>query len=93
MRIEVVRNDGDLKREVWQFFLNIDYGRSVIRFERYALEERATKRRIWQNKGLWDKIDLRLYHSTVQNPPLPADVEAEARQRFAEAVAKLPITK
>jgi len=91
VRIEVVRNNGDLKRERWTFFLHIDYSRSVIWFERYVLEERATNHRIWQNKGLWDKIDE--YHSTVQDPPLPADIEAEARQRFAEAVAKLPITK
>ena len=94
MQIEIVRPDGDLKREVWVFTLYVDCERSIMFFSFYAVETRRTSRcRNWNKQGLWDRSDQRSYHSTIAEPPLPADVEADARQRFAEAIGKLPITR
>lgn len=98
MKLEIIRTDGDLKREVWTFILLTDPYRGIsgnhIKFDRYQSQYKDnTRQRNWRLSGLWDCMDKREYHSTIQNPPLPIDVENEIREKYSEMVKVLPITR
>ncbi len=92
MRIEIIRADGDLKREVWTFNLSIDYARPCIYFEEYSFQTRETTRyKKWITHTHWERLDRRL--NNVDNPVLPPDVEAEMRFRYQKGIMTLPIVK
>lgn len=91
MRIEVIRPDGELKREVWTFDLVIDFGTSAIYLDNYSIWERPSKRRKFILCTWCRRLDSR--GSDIKDPPLPADVEAEARKRYQDFIMTLPIRK
>ena len=90
MRTEIIRPDGDLKREVWTFDLQLIY-HLCIYFDRYSFQTRETRRHKWKVQTHWDRLNRR--DNTIASPPLPPDVEAEVRPYFAEQVRALPIER
>ena len=91
--LEIIRPDGDLKREVWRFNLFLPYGgNKCICFNSYAFQTRETTRhRKWISQTKWNRTMRR--ENTIPQPPLPDDVEAEVRKTFANRVSSLPIIK
>jgi len=92
MRIEIIRPDGDLKREVWRFALIADWvNKAFISFEAYSFQTRETTRqRNWTRHTHWTRLERRV--NNIDNPPLPQDVEAEMRSRYQEYIMTLPVT-
>lgn len=91
MRIEIVRPNGDLKREVWCFYLSIGYSSPCIYFDHYSFQTKETKRHKWRRQTYWTRLERR--YNNIDTPPLPSDVETEMRQLFANNVRELFIAK
>ena len=90
MNIEVIRPSGDLKREVWQFSLFVDFARSGIYFNYYSFQTKeTTKHRNWTQQTHWTRLDRR--SNNIPKPPLPSDVEKELRQTIADNFKEVPI--
>lgn len=90
MNIQIIRPDGDLKREVWDFALYVNFHPDCIAFNYYSLQTRETTRhRIWKHQTNWERLERR--NRTIDKPPLPPDVEKEMREKFSEMVKALPI--
>lgn len=93
MNLEVIRPDGDLKRERWRFFLQVDFSHySCIYLDDYAFQtKRTTRCRIWDTETHWNRTNCQF--SNIPEAPLSLDVEAEARERFANLVKLMPIKR
>ncbi len=91
MRIEIIRPDGDLKREVWTYELAVSYFPAYIYFDHYSFQTRPTKRHNWRTENFWSRLDHR--NNTIQDPPHSDDVEAEMRKRYQDYIMTLPIMK
>ena len=89
MIIEIVLPNGDLKREVWAFSLDIGYGFSRIYLDHYLLQVRETARHRWEKQTYWSRLDRR--SNKIDSPPLPKEVEAEMRKRYQEYIMTLPV--
>jgi hypothetical protein len=89
MRVEVIRGT-DLERERWNFILYADYSGDRIYFSDYHKEARPTKRHNWKFQQYWERIGSRT--SVKTPPPIPPDVEQEARAQLIEQLMKTPIT-
>lgn len=90
MNIEVIRPDGDLKREVWHFSLSIPYGNACIYFDDYSFQTRETARhKKWIKQTHWERLDRRT--NNIGEPSIPSNVEQEIRTRFQQAILTLPI--
>lgn len=91
MRVEIIRPDGDLKREVWYFLLDVGYGgHGRIYLDHYSFQDRpSTRHRKWQSQTIWDRLDHR--ESNIEVAPLPKDVEAEMREAYRKYIDLLPI--
>lgn len=60
MAIDVIKEDGDLRRERWSFGVGTNYtDRVMLRLNRYALEERESKRHKWKPVKKWDSFNER----------------------------------
>lgn len=87
--MEVIRQKGDLEREVWAFWLNGERGAIELVLDGWFLETRETKRRKFRSEEYWK----RTYNDrlAVRNPPqIPADVAAEALELARSRVAFAP---
>lgn len=86
MNIEIIRPNGDLKRERWTFSLVVGWADdSIIYLDTYRFETRETLRhKKWHSQTQWDRLDNR--RNTMKTPLLFADVVAEARHIFAKQV-------
>jgi len=92
MRLEIIRPNGDLEREVWQFNLNLGLtGSPCIYLQYYSFQTRGTKRHKWVEQTHWQKIDRR--YNNISDPPLPPDVEDEMRKRYQEYILTLHVIK
>jgi len=92
MQTEIVRNNGDLKREVWVFTLYVSFSSPQIYFDSYSFQTKETNRqRKWVKQTHWERLDK--WNNNIDSPPLPSDVENEARSRFQEAILVIPITQ
>lgn len=90
MRIEIIRPDGDLKREVWSFTLYVNYSQSCIYFNSYYFQTKESKRkRNWTNQSYWTKFFSR--ESNIPCPNIPQDIQEEIHNKYAEYVKTLPI--
>jgi len=89
MNLEIIRPNGDLKREVWNFNLNVGWtGSPCIYFSYYSFQARDTTQHKWVKHTHWDRLRR---DNNIDSPPLPSDVEAEARAYFQKQVGELPI--
>ncbi len=89
--ITVIRYDGDLKREVWDFTLYISWVSSCIYFESYSFQTKKTTRyKSWEKQTHWVRLEHR--NNNIDKPPLPPDVEVEVRSRYQEYILTLPIS-
>ena len=93
MYLEVVRAKDELNQEVWTFDLSIGFGSDrQIYLETYTDRTKSSRRhKNWVTNERWARLMQR--DSTIKDPPLPADVETEAREGFAIMVKALPIKK
>ncbi len=88
----VTRFNGALKREVWDFYLNIGYSAPCIYFNSYSFQTKETTRhKKWVAQTHWERLDRR--NNNIDNPPLPSDVEGEVRTRFQEYIMSIPIKR
>ena len=91
MRIEIIRPDGDLKREVWTFNLIVGDS-SCIYFDSYSFQTRATTRhRTWVSQTHWQRLDKR--SNNIDDPPVSTEVETEMYTRYQEFIMTLPIVR
>lgn len=91
MRKEVIKFNGDLKREVWTFDLSVGFDPPCIYLNDYSFQTRpSTRHKNWLNQTHWQRFDRR--SNNIEHPPIPLEVETEARSYFQEAILKLPIT-
>ena len=87
IKVEIIRGD-ELNREVWEFEVHIDYVKPLIWFNSYFVEyKETTRKRLWRRSGFWTRLMRR--DNTIQDPPLPPDVEDEMRDNFIEQVRHL----
>ena len=91
MRVEIIRPDGDLKREVWVFSLHIGYVSPRITFDSFSFQTReSTRHRTWIWQNHWERLNPG--NSTIKSPPdIPPDVESEMHTRFQIAIKTIPI--
>ncbi len=91
MRFEYTKDDGDLKREVWKFDLDISYSSTAIRFDSYYFQTRPSRRhKLWQKQTHWERLDKR--NNKIGAPNIPTEVDNAMRQYFAEQIKLLPIS-
>jgi len=91
MNIEIIRPDGDLKREVWTFGLTIDFsGRNSITLQYYSFQTKGTKRHKWKAQTHWERFDRR--NNNIDIPPIPLDVDKEVHELYKQFIGTLPIS-
>lgn len=81
-------SDNDLKRQSWLFWF--DDSRSVLVLDEYRAETRHSKRHKWQSLSVFRRTDKRRNTTTVDDVPLPDDVEAQALKQF---IAQVKVVK
>jgi hypothetical protein len=91
MEVEIIKPDGDLKREVWKFVFRDDYSAFRIVIGRYAFQVRETRRHKWRVQTRWERWDKRM--NIIDHPPLPAEVITEAKKKLVEMIEALPVTE
>ena len=90
MNVEIIKQHGDLKREVWAFSLSIGYSSSCIYFDRFSVQTKGSKRQNWKVQSHWDRLNRR--DNSITTPLLDPEVELEMRARYQEYIFSLPIT-
>lgn len=91
MNTEIIRPDGDLKREVWNFSIVIDHsGRNSITLQYYSFQTKETKRHKWKAQTHWTRYDRR--SNNIDIPPIPLDVDKEIHGIYQKFISTLPIT-
>ena len=89
MRTEIIKPNGNLKREVWTFRLDVDTSRSAIYLDYYSFQTKETTRHKWRQQTHWEKFDRR--NNNIDTPTIPDDVETEVRSRYQEYIMTLPV--
>ena len=89
MRYSVILPDGDLRREIWEFYISVSVSGSHIWFDGYVVEIRFSTRHVWKRQSIWRRTMSR--GNTIVKPAIPAQVEAEMRKYFADAISKVEI--
>jgi hypothetical protein len=89
MQKEIIRADGNLRREIWYFDLTSFSGRLTLMLSDYYVHTRKTTRCKWGQEKHWNHIFQR--DSDLKTPPLPKDVEREIRAYYSVAVDEMPI--
>ena len=90
-RLEIIKPDGDLKREKWVFEIRLSIGRDgYISFDYFGFETRPTRRhRKWTVQNQWSRFSLR--DSTMPEPVIPPDIEVRIRELYKAMIRRLPI--
>jgi hypothetical protein len=92
MRFEVIRANGDLKREVWVFSLSIGFSSPCIYLDHYSFQTRLSIRhKKWEAQTHWNRLDRR--GNNVDNLSLPTDVESEMRAYYQQKIMEIPIVR
>jgi hypothetical protein len=90
MQKDIIRIDGDLKREIWYFDLTQFSGELTLLLSYYRKQTRRTNRcRNWDTQINWSRILTR--DNDIETPPLPEDVEREIRAYYEIAMKELPL--
>lgn len=77
--VEVIReSDSRLKRDVWRFWY-LDSAHA-LRISEFSQQARPSTRHKFRSHVSWSRYDKR--RNTLENPPLPEDVRAEAIEKF-----------
>ena len=86
----IIRQHGDLTREVWRFSLNIGVGYSCVWFDGFLFQTKESKHHTWKTQSHWGRLMQR--DNTIKDRPLlPPDIEAEMRAYYQEYILALPI--
>lgn len=86
MNASIIRGT-DTERQVWEFWLD---DRNIY-WQGYAEQTKRKRQRRWATVRWWSRLSHR--GNTIERPELPADVEAEMREKFAVSVKALPIVR
>lgn len=78
-----------LRRRLWYFDLTVQWGSARLYLDKYREEGRESARNSWCTVDAFDRIAK----TRQATPPLPPDVEAEARSKFAEQLAQVPVIR
>jgi hypothetical protein len=90
VRTTIIKGD-NIRQETWTFELYTSFGDNfALWLDRYSVGTKQPSQRKFRNQGWWNRIDKR--DNTMIDPPLPAEVEAEAKQYFIERIKATPIT-
>ena len=90
MKAEIVRNIGDLKREVWVFTLSVGIGSPCIYFDYYSFQTReSTRHRTWVRQTKWERLDRR--SNNIDKTSIPEDVKSEMYSQFQSQIKELVI--
>lgn len=79
--MEIVRDNGDLERELWRFCILKDYQDKIsLELKYYSKMSRLSKRHKFKDSQRWDSFDQRYYRSPIsrKDVPEPEDVINEA---------------
>jgi hypothetical protein len=79
--MQVERNDGELSRVVYGFWINNRKDSIELVFDSYTVEKRASKRHKWVEEEAWSRLNIRSNDNCKRTtrPELPADVAEEAK--------------
>lgn len=90
MRIEVIRQHGDLAREVWTFYFIATFSGTTLWLDHWTFENRPTTRhRKWQRQMHWDRTDGR--SNTVEKVTAPQDVVEQAKEKVIAQIKPLQV--
>jgi hypothetical protein len=87
--IELIENDGDLKRTVWQFSLSGDVAGWRIYFNKYLEQVRATKRHRFCSQFHYDRYNK--INNNLMCPEIPIHIKNELKTKLIEMVNELEI--
>jgi hypothetical protein len=91
MRCTITKNNGNLKREIWDFELMSSFSKPDIYLESYVFQDRqSTRHTKWHTQTHWQRIDKR--SNNIPCPNVPTEVESEMKQFFQLAIKNTPIT-
>ena len=88
MHIEIIQNDGDLKRERWIFYLCIGISAQLF-LDSYVFETRISRGN-WKGRNWYYRIDKR--NNTIDCPVVPQDIITAAKSKIHLAINELEIT-
>jgi hypothetical protein len=80
--MQIERNDGELSRVVYGFWINNRKDSIELVFDSYTVEKRASKRHKWVVEEAWSRLNIRSNNgrkALSDRPELPADVAEEAK--------------
>ena len=78
MNIDVIIEDGELKKQVWSFYFFTDMLHPVFRLNDYAaLSRPSTRHRKWSRVEQWKTYNHSL--STIPRPTVPPEVLEKAK--------------
>ena len=90
MRITIIKPNGDLKREVWEFELSVSFSGGCIYLKYYSFDSKETTRhKKWVSQTHWARLFGR--DNTMEKPPIPSDVESDVRKKYQDFILTLPI--
>ncbi len=90
MNIAILRTHGELKRELWEFGIGLDFHPPCIYLARYTFQIReSTRHRKWIMETHWERFDKR--NNNIPIPPIPLDVDKEVHAKYQEYINTLPI--
>ena len=88
-KVEIIIPNGDLKREVWSFYLRVDFARISLWLDEYYLETKETKRHKWKWQSRWIRTMSR--DSNIEQPVAPEYVITEAKDKYKTMIDNLQI--
>jgi len=89
--IEIIRNNGDLKRERWVFNFIADWNYTVISLNTFVFETRDSKRHKWKYQSRYERSDTRIPISNIPKPNIPLNIQEEVKDRICFNVRELNI--
>lgn len=88
---EVIEQESDHKRTIWEFsFMSTYRGQLIV--SSYKEQTRATKRHNWRNERYYNDMDKRISTMKAEDVPLPQWVKDDAIGLFVDLVKAMPVT-
>ena len=90
IKIEVIIDHDELKRERYDFSLFTDIGFKLV-LDYYCLETKPSKRhRTWKAQEFWARLDQR-QNTIKENPAISDEVKFLARNEVLKLVDDMPV--
>ena len=90
MRVEIIKPDGDLKREEWIFSLSVSHSSPCIYFDHFSFQTKESLRhKNWIKQTHWDRLDRR--YNNIEAPEIPDEIKKDMFERYRAFILTLPI--